>query len=125
MTFEQVAARLGITVHQVAGIDDHPAGQLVRLVNGSRWLLTDTVARRYVPDVDDAPTDAGDLEDPEGDSASPDGEDAVPSGSVDEVLTWVGEDRERAAQAREAEQAKSSPRKTLLARLDELLAEEA
>lgn len=45
----------------------------------------------------------------------------LPDGTVPEVLDWVGDDRERAAQARTAEAAKSSPRTTLLAKLDEIL----
>lgn len=120
MTFEQAAARLGTTVHRIAGIDDHPAGSVVRLFDGSQWLVTDTVVRRYVPDVDDPPATAGELEDAEDDQDA-----AVPTGTADQVLEWVGEDRERAARALAAEQARSSPRKTVVARLEALAAEEA
>ena len=46
----------------------------------------------------------------------------VPDGSVDEVLAWVGDDRDRAAQALEVEQAKDEDaRKTLLEPLEDLL----
>jgi hypothetical protein len=43
------------------------------------------------------------------------------AGSVDEVLERVGEDAELAGQVLAAENAKSKPRKTLVAALEELL----
>lgn len=47
----------------------------------------------------------------------------VPAGSVSEVLAWVGEDQERAAAALEAEKA-GHARKTLVAKLEELTADD-
>ena len=47
----------------------------------------------------------------------------VPAGSVAEVLEWVGEDQERAAAALEAEKA-GHERKTLIAKLEELTADD-
>lgn len=47
--------------------------------------------------------------------------DAVPEGSVDEVTAWVGQDKERAARALEAEKAKDKPRKTAVAELEAIL----
>ena len=43
--------------------------------------------------------------------------DDVPDGSISDVLDWVGEDEDRKAQALEAEQAKESPRSTLVDKL--------
>ncbi|MFI6477367.1 hypothetical protein ACIBH1_05505 [Nonomuraea sp. NPDC050663] len=42
------------------------------------------------------------------------------TGTVDEVLAWVGDDPGRAAEAHAAEQAKDTPRSTLLAKLAKL-----
>jgi len=58
------------------------------------------------------------------DDASDDSEDdsaafAVPEGTVAETLAWVGDDKNRARAALEAEQAKSSPRTSLVAQLNE------
>ena len=47
--------------------------------------------------------------------------DSVPTGSVDDVISWVGEDADRAALALEAENSKPSPRKTLVAALNEVV----
>lgn len=45
-----------------------------------------------------------------------------PEASIDKVLEWVGEDRERASAALAAEQAEEKPRATLVDRLEKLLA---
>jgi hypothetical protein len=122
---EQAAARLGTVPYLVADVADHPSGHVVTLADGTRWLVTDTVARRYVPEIDLGITLRGkQTSKEEVRLVLEEGEGAVPAGSAAEVLEWVGEDRERAAAALAAEQARSSPRKTVLARLDEL-AEEA
>ncbi|GIE35906.1 hypothetical protein Ait01nite_089510 [Actinoplanes italicus] len=47
----------------------------------------------------------------------------VPTGTVSAVLDWVGEDRERAARALEAENAAEKPRTTLVAALTALASE--
>lgn len=49
---------------------------------------------------------------------------AVPQGTVPEVMTWVGDDKERAQKALDAEQANERPRKGLVSSLEELLAPE-
>lgn len=46
----------------------------------------------------------------------------VPAGPVDAVLDWVGEDRERAQRALDAEQAAPKPRTGLTGQLEKLLA---
>lgn len=49
--------------------------------------------------------------------------DAVPVGTVAAVLGWVGDDRDRAARALDAENAAEKPRTTLVAALKALAAE--
>lgn len=47
--------------------------------------------------------------------------DAVPSGSVKEVLSWVGHDENRAAQALKAEEARTEPRVTVIEAVEKIL----
>jgi hypothetical protein len=55
---------------------------------------------------------------------SPADPDAVPAGTIDEVLAWVGNDKDRAARALEAEHAKGDQaRSTLVAKLTALTQE--
>lgn len=51
--------------------------------------------------------------------------DAVPEGTVPEILSWVGEDAERAQKALDAEVESSKPRKGLVASLTEIIDAEA
>jgi hypothetical protein len=51
----------------------------------------------------------------QGESSGTEGE--VPDGTVDEVKEWVGDDPDRAQQALDAENAKASPRSSLVAHL--------
>jgi hypothetical protein len=62
---------------------------------------------------------AGETTPPAAPAAVPDG--TVPDGTAEEVLDWVGEDKTRAQQALDAEQAKEKPRKGLTEALDDLL----
>lgn len=48
-------------------------------------------------------------------------EDDVPSGTVPEILTWVGEDAERAERALSKEKADNKPRKGLVSQLEEVI----
>ncbi len=54
MTKAQAAHRLGVAEHEVRALDDHPAGILATLRSGQVMLIAETVARVYVPEVDDA-----------------------------------------------------------------------
>jgi hypothetical protein len=45
----------------------------------------------------------------------------VPEGTSSEVLDWVGSDKKRAKRALEVEKKQDTPRKTLLARLEDVL----
>lgn len=49
---------------------------------------------------------------------------AVPAGTVPEVLTWVGDDKEKAQKALDAENENDKPRKGLVSELDAILAKE-
>lgn len=52
-------------------------------------------------------------------------EDAPPvDGTIDDLMTWVGEDKDRAVQALDAEKAKDKPRSTVIKRLMVLTGED-
>lgn len=53
----EAARRLGLPEFHIAAIDEHPAGHVVTLRDGRRMLISATVARVYVPEVDDAESD--------------------------------------------------------------------
>lgn len=55
-------------------------------------------------------------------SAATESTDPVPEGSVDEIVEWVGDDRERAQRALDVEQASERPRKTAVAAFEAVLA---
>lgn len=57
--------------------------------------------------------------DEEQDGPGADG-DQVPDGNADAVLDWVGDDRDRAAKAIEAEKERDNPRSTLISKLKKL-----
>ena len=83
---------------------------------GANWLLSDGTTFSGSP----AEADAAEAELTGG--ATPADPDAVPDGKVDEVLAWVDGDKDRAAKALEAEQAKGDKaRTTLTGPLEELL----
>jgi hypothetical protein len=46
----------------------------------------------------------------------------VPKGTTSELLSWVGDDKERAQRALDAENATDKPRKGLVEELEEILA---
>lgn len=52
MTPAEAAQRIGVPAHLVTDLREHPGGH-VATVHGREWLVSDTVARPYVPDVDD------------------------------------------------------------------------
>lgn len=55
MTPDEAAGRLGLPVHEVTDVREHPAGHVVTVVGGGELLVTATVVRRYLPEVDDEP----------------------------------------------------------------------
>lgn len=57
MTRLEAAQRLNLPEHHIASITKASAGHLVELRTGRVMLVSDTVARAYVPEVDDAQSD--------------------------------------------------------------------
>lgn len=55
MNTVEAARRLGVHETQVRSVQVHPAGFVVSLRSGPQMLISETVARVYVPEVDDAP----------------------------------------------------------------------
>lgn len=53
MTNAEAAARLGVAEHQVQAVEERDDDHVVTLADGGRWLVSETVARVYVPEVDD------------------------------------------------------------------------
>lgn len=54
MNRDEAAQRLGVADYEVTDVREHPAGHLVDLRNGTTMLVSATVARLYIPDIDDA-----------------------------------------------------------------------
>lgn len=52
--YDDMAARLGVRYSDIRLVREHPQGRLVDLKSGVTMLVSATVARRYVPEVDDA-----------------------------------------------------------------------
>lgn len=60
MNASEAAARLGVPEHAVLAIEEHPGGHVVTLTgDGPAMLVSETTARVYVPEVDDAPEPTG------------------------------------------------------------------
>lgn len=83
--------------------------------------VADVIASGLVSEVErlDRPTDNSDGDQIDGQVAG-DQSGEVPTGSAEEVLTWVGDDTDRARAALAAEQAASKPRTTLVDKLTKL-----
>lgn len=76
--------------------------------------VADVIANGLVTETDGPDEPAGDESDPESDP------DQVPDGTADEVLAWVGEDKDRAERALVTENAREKPRSTLVTQLQKL-----
>lgn len=98
-----------ITDDGVFALSDHPATAQLRRHETVKAKVT---AGEYVVSGEDAKAFAPGTE--PGD-AKPD--DGVPDGSADVVLTWVGDDQERAQRALAAEDRREHPRSTLVDKL--------
>lgn len=124
------AKRLGMAVHEVVGVYAAEGGHVVVTHDGHPTLITDggelvfgaeAIRARLQLDEpadeeDDAEADDGKTG---GQTQTPDG-DAVPEGTIEVVLAWVGDDKEKAAKALEVERGRPSPRSGLLAKLEPL-----
>lgn len=58
MTPDEAAQRTGLGAHEIAALTEHPLGHVVATRDGGELLVTNTVVRRYVPEVDDEPVRA-------------------------------------------------------------------
>lgn len=57
MEIHEAALRLGVPAHHVADVREHEAGTVVTVRGGQQMLVTETVARPYVAEVDDVQGD--------------------------------------------------------------------
>jgi hypothetical protein len=76
-----------------------------------------------VLEADPEPEQAPPAPDPEP-KAPADGDEPPVDGTIDDLMAWVGEDKDRAGRALEAEQAKDKPRSTVVKRLASLVGEQ-
>ena len=60
MTPVEAARRLGVHETAVRTVEDRENDSVVTLRDGSRWLISETVSRPYVPEVDDVTADKHD-----------------------------------------------------------------
>lgn len=133
-----VARELGMKPSELIDVEDTDAGRIIRCTDGT--TLIDVPAD--APDADEktglmflaAPTPSytGDFpiyaQPVEDDVVDPDGNavvvDEYPAdGSVKDVLAWVAGEQDRAEYALAAEQAAAKPRATLIAELEQILAQ--
>lgn len=98
----EAARRLGMKPAEIIGIERADGGHVVTTHDHQRVLVT----RDGVQPAESPVSDAGG--------------DQVPDGSADTVLQWAGQDAERIARALEAERAKPTPRRGLVAQLEKL-----
>ncbi|MFI9558864.1 hypothetical protein [Nonomuraea endophytica] len=143
MTLQDAARALGLAPGEVAEVAETEHGTVARLTTGGTRLITPSdgvytlddhpsgkhLRRWTAPELEDGGQEDEDEEEEDGGGSGSTGDTpadggAVPAGTVEEVLAWVGDDHERAAQALAAERAKERPRSTLVARLTELVEDE-
>lgn len=72
-------------------------------------------------DYDVEPVSAEDVDVVENPAFPPVETSDVPSGTIKKVLAWVGDDKDRAQAALDAENADESPRKSLVEKLEEMI----
>lgn len=109
----EAARRLHVAEQDVRSIEPHSNGVVVTLADGTTRLLTEHGWEHYT-----APAEGLDASDEPEAAPAPSAERVtdveVPDGSIREILTWVGDDQERALEALRAERARPTPRKTLV-----------
>ena len=81
----------------------------------------DAQSKKAAPKDEQKPVEQKPVEQPQAEQEQEAVELEVPGGSVDEITEWVGDDKDRAKAALAAENVKSSPRKTLVAALNEVI----
>jgi hypothetical protein len=118
MDRHEAGRALGLADADVLGVEETEGGTVVRVLDGSDRLvaddgvfaLTDHPATAQLRRWHDEPEAAA----PERDGAE------LPDGTAEDVLTWVGDDRARAAEALAAEEGRDHPRSTLVSKLRKL-----
>lgn len=91
-------------------------GAPVRILEDDRPEQDEPATDVQDPEVEDVPPDANGHADEDGDAPDADA-------TAADVVAWVGEDPDRAAQALEAEQAREKPRSTLIKQLSRIAAQ--
>ena len=131
LTAAEAAAWLGMAEREVIGVHAAPGGNIVVTHDGTSTLIFDdgelvfgaeAIRAGLGSEQEDAEGEAEAEDDGKGGTGAGGGDtgDKVPEGSIEVVLAWVGEDKERAAAALEAERAQAKPRSGLLAKLEPL-----
>lgn len=117
MTREQAAHWLGMKTREVIAVGETPDGRTVVTTHDhTSWVLDPDGVITHV----DLPTvPAADGEASSEPAADPE---AVPEGPTAGVLTWVGDDLERAGRALAAERERPKPRTSVVEPLEKLLA---
>jgi glycerophosphoryl diester phosphodiesterase len=130
LSTHDAAKLLGMAEHEIVGVHASEAGHIVVTHDGTPTLVAEdgklvfgatAIAARLgaleEPAADDQATPLG-----EGDQtpAMPPAGDVVPDGTIEVVLAWVGEDKDRATQALDAERVRPAPRSGLLTKLEAL-----
>lgn len=122
----EAARALGLADADVLAVEETEDGTKVTTRDGGDRLITDdgvfalsdhpatAQLRRHDADV----AEPDDVPDPEPSTVG--GGSEVPDGSADVVLTWVGDDSERAQRALAAEDRREHPRSTLVDKLRKL-----
>lgn len=123
MDKQEAARRLGAPEAEIAAVRDTDHGTVATHIDGYEYLITDGAVAFYLarPKGSDFPLFVPPASVDEPPAVDVDG-DGVPDGTAAQILAWVGDDRDRAAQALAAERAKSdNARATLVARLEKLV----
>lgn len=127
----EAARRLGLADADVLGVETTGDGTKVTTRDGGDRLITEDAVlalidhpataqlrRHEATEQTDEAEPADEQTDGPGKTPGEDGE--VPDGTADAVLTWVGEDSERAQRALDAETGRDHPRSTLVDKLRKL-----
>lgn len=132
MGIPEAARVLGVAPADLREVTRHPKGYEVTAWTGARWLISDVDGRLYALDrhpqtknleLYEEPAEPADDEEPADEEPVEERDLAVdvPQGNVGEVIDWVGEDRDRAVVALNAERESAKPRKGLVNHLEQLI----
>ncbi|MBC6458416.1 hypothetical protein [Actinomadura sp. HBU206391] len=115
-----VARAMGMKPREIVDAEEADGGLVVTTHDGVKTLLTeDGEVKPYAPSpVEVAKEKLAEIVDQP--PATP-GPDVVPDASAKDVLAWVGDDKERAAQALAAEEGREKPRSGLVGDLQKLV----